>query len=167
MINISMQQFVGWFQTKMDSKNASKMESLKMSLYFFYNLADQVSSLYHIMRQKMEKYSDKEEYKDIVGLLNRSLIIITKITQKIPICIDSHFCENFTKSFDFHINLLCTYYHSLCHFELLSTALLIKKNRSCHRRIRLSKESIKCILFISKSKTFTSIILKLCIFQEE
>ena len=64
----------------MDSKYASKMESLKMSLYFFYNLADQVSSLYHIMRQKMEKYSDKEEYKDIVGLLNRSLIIITKIT---------------------------------------------------------------------------------------
>lgn len=76
----------------MDNKYAMKMESLKRSLIFFYNLADQVISLYHLMRQKLEKYSDKEEYKDILALLNRSLIIIAKITDKIPICLDSHFC---------------------------------------------------------------------------
>ena len=100
------------------------MESLKPSLYFFYNLADQVISLYHILMQKVEKYNDKEEYKDIVGLLNRSLVIIAKITDKIPVCLDSHFCEKFIKTFDFNINLLCTYYHSLSHFELLSTVQL-------------------------------------------
>lgn len=76
----------------MDAKYAMKMESLKRSLIFFYNLADQVVSLYHTMRQKVEKYNDKEEYKEIVGLLNRSLIIIAKITDRIPICLDSHFC---------------------------------------------------------------------------
>lgn len=77
-------------------------------------------SLYHSIRVKIEKYNDKEEYKDILGVLNRSLIIISRITEKMPICLDSHYCEKFIKTFDFHINLLCTYYHSLCHFELIS-----------------------------------------------
>ena len=56
-----------------------KMESLRRYLIYFYNLADQVILLYHTIRQKIEKYSDKEEYKDITGLLNRSLLIIAKI----------------------------------------------------------------------------------------
>jgi hypothetical protein len=59
MLSIAMEEFVTWFETKMDAKYAMKMESLKRSLIFFYNLADQVVSLYHAMRVKMEKYSDK------------------------------------------------------------------------------------------------------------
>lgn len=105
----------------MDGKYAMKMESLKRSVMFFYNLAEQVVSLYQLMRLKLEKYSDREEYRDILALLNRSLAIIAKITDRIPICLDSQFCEKFIKTFDFNINLLCTYYHSLSHFELLST----------------------------------------------
>lgn len=76
----------------MDEKYAMKMESLKRSLIFFYNLADQVISLYNIIRLKMEKYNDKEEYNDITTLLNRSLIIIAKIIDKMPTCLDSQFC---------------------------------------------------------------------------
>lgn len=137
------------------------MESLKRSLIFFYNLADQVISLYHNMRQKIEKYNDKEEYKDIIGVLSRSLIIVAKITDKIPICLDSHFCEKFIKSFDFNINLLCTYYHSLSHFDLLSMVCLIKKNRRIKKKIRLWKVSTKCILFTSKSRISISTTWKL------
>ena len=79
MISIEMNSFMGWFEAKMDNKYAMKMESLKRSLIFFYNLANQVISLYNNIREKMEKYNDKEEYNDIMALLNRSLIIITKI----------------------------------------------------------------------------------------
>jgi hypothetical protein len=43
----------------MDRKYAMKMEELKRSLIFFYNLADQVSSLYNGIRINMEKYNDK------------------------------------------------------------------------------------------------------------
>jgi hypothetical protein len=60
MLNIGMEEFITWFETKMDAKYAMRMESLKRSLIFFYNLADQVVSLYHSMRLKMEKYNDKE-----------------------------------------------------------------------------------------------------------
>ena len=73
----------------------------------------------------MEKYNDKEEYNDIMILLNRSLIIITKIIDKMPICLDSNFCDKFIKTFDFHINLLCTFYHSLNHFEIISIFVII------------------------------------------
>lgn len=59
MINIRVQEFMGWFDEKMDCKYAMRVESLKRSLIFFYNLADQVLGLYHMMRQKMEKYNDK------------------------------------------------------------------------------------------------------------
>jgi hypothetical protein len=100
----------------MDTKYASKIDGLKRSFIIFYNLADQVMMLYDVMREKMEKYSEKEEYKDIIFLLNKSLIIVSKITEKFPTCIDSYFCEKFMKTFDFNINLLCTYYHSLNHF---------------------------------------------------
>lgn len=150
MLNIGMEEFITWFQTKMDAKYAMKMESLKRSLIFFYNLADQVISLYHSMRLKMEKYSDKEEYKDILGLLNRSLIIIAKITDKIPICLDSNFCDKFIKAFDFNINLLCTYYHSLSHFELLSTSFSTQKRSPCHKKTRQLRASTRCTPFISK-----------------
>jgi len=100
----------------MDCKYAMRMESLKRSLTFFYNLADQVISLYNAIRIKMDKYNDKEEYNDIMMLLNRSLVIIAKIIDKMPICLDSSFCDKFIRNFDFHINLLCTLYHSLNHF---------------------------------------------------
>ena len=43
----------------MDNKYSMKMESLKRSLIFFYNLADQVISLYNSIRIKMDKYNDK------------------------------------------------------------------------------------------------------------
>lgn len=55
-----MQDFVEWFEFKMDRKYAMKMESLKRSLIFFYNLSDQVISLYQTIRLKMEKYTEKE-----------------------------------------------------------------------------------------------------------
>jgi hypothetical protein len=60
MINLPMPEFVEWFELKMDRKYAMKMESLKRSLIFFYNLADQVISLYQAVRVKMEKYTEKE-----------------------------------------------------------------------------------------------------------
>lgn len=60
MINLPMLEFVEWFELKMDRKYAMKMESLKRSLIFFYNLADQVISLYQAVRVKMEKYTEKE-----------------------------------------------------------------------------------------------------------
>ena len=120
----------------MDTKYAMKMESLKRSLIFFYNLADQVVSLYQAIRTKMEKYNDKEEYRDIITLLNRSLVIIAKITERMPLCLDSHFCDKFIKTFDFNINLLCTYYHSLNHYELISTKCVMQPRRASFRRTR-------------------------------
>jgi hypothetical protein len=156
MLSLRMEEFITWFETKMDGKYAMKMESLKRSLMFFYNLADQVVFLYHAMRQKVEKYSDKEEYKDIVGLLNRSLIIIAKITDRIPVCLDSHFCEKFIKAFDFNINLLCTYYHSLSHFEQLSNSLPTQRRTPFPRRTRSWRESTRCTPSTSRSKIFTS-----------
>ena len=111
-----------WFERKMDCKYAMKMESLKRSLIFFYNLAEQVMGLYNSVRVKMEKYSEKEDYNDILMLLNRSLVIIARIMDKMPICLDSNFCDKFIRTFDFHINLLCTLYHSLNHYDIISTS---------------------------------------------
>lgn len=149
-----------WFQNKMDLKYAMKMQSLKRSLIFFYNLADQVISLYNLIRVKMEKYNDKEEYNDITAILNRSLIIIAKIVDKMPTCLDSYFCEKFIKSFDLNINLLCTLYHSLNHYDIISTYTFSKTKRTSLRRRRQSKESTKCTLSMSKSRTYTKIIQK-------
>lgn len=59
MISIRMHEFLGWFEHKMEAKYAMKMESLKRSLIFFYNLADQVVSLYQAIRLKIEKYTEK------------------------------------------------------------------------------------------------------------
>ena len=101
-----------------------------------------------------------KEYKDILGLLNRSLIIIAKITDKIPVCLDSNFCDKFIKAFDFNINLLCTYYHSLSHFELLSTSFSTQKRSQCHKRTKQLRESTRCTPFISKSKTFINTTFK-------
>ena len=120
----------------MDIKYAMKMESLKRSLIFFYNLADQVISLYNMIRLKMEKYNDKEEYNDIIAILNRSLIIIAKIVEKMPTCLDSYFVEKFIKSFDLNINLLCTLYHSLNHYEIISNYSLSQIKRTSLRRKR-------------------------------
>ena len=131
-----MGEFMEWFESKMDCKYAMKMESLKRSLTFFYNLADQVISLYNAIRIKMDKYNDKEEYNDIMMLLNRSLVIIAKIIDKMPICLDSNFCDRFIRNFDFHINLLCTLYHSLNHFELISKPAPTKTRRASTRRRR-------------------------------
>lgn len=55
-----MHGFLGWFEHKMEAKYSMKMESLKRSLIFFYNLADQVVSLYQAIRLKIEKYTEKE-----------------------------------------------------------------------------------------------------------
>jgi hypothetical protein len=57
-------------------------------------------------------------------LLGRSLLILAKLIDPMPICLDSVFCERFVKTFDFHINLLCTLYHSLNHYEIISIFLL-------------------------------------------
>lgn len=149
----------------MDCKYAMKMESLKRSLTFFYNLADQVISLYNMIRIKMDKYSDKEEYNDIIMLLNRSLVIIAKIIDKMPICLDSSYCDKFIRNFDFHINLLCTLYHSLNHFDLISNLISIKIKKVSLKKKKSFRESTKCIQFTLKLSKFTSITLiyhKLC-----
>ncbi len=74
-----MHEFVKWFERKLNDKYAMKMEFLKRSLIVFYNLTDQVISLYQAVRIKMEKYTEKEEYNDIITLLNRSLQLLAKL----------------------------------------------------------------------------------------
>lgn len=53
-------------------------------------------------------------------LLNRSLLILAKLIEPMPVCLDSQFCDRFVRTFDFQINLLCTLYHSLNHYEIIS-----------------------------------------------
>jgi len=77
-----------------------------------------------------------------------------------PTCLDSFFCEKFIKSFDLNINLLCTLYHSLNHYEIISKDVVIQINRTNFRRRKSFKESTKCIQFMSKSRISTKIILK-------
>ena len=77
-----------------------------------------------------------------------------------PTCLDSYFCEKFIKSFDLNINLLCTLYHSLNHYEIISKDAFIQTNRTNLRRRRSCRVSTKCTRFMSKSRKPTKIISK-------
>jgi hypothetical protein len=89
-----------------------------------------------------------------VTLLTRSLALIVRVTEPLPLCLDSLFCERFISTFDLHVNLLCIYYHSLSHYEIIKEAKFekdkivegINKMHSVHGKIRdLFKHNIEVI----------------------
>ena len=62
-------------------------------------------------------------------IINRSLFIINKMVEERTSSIDMFFCDKFIKIFEANLNLLCTYYHSLSHYEICGGMFKFEKKK--------------------------------------
>lgn len=103
---------------------------MKSTFLIFYNLTHQIISIYNNILEECTKqatldYNSVEQLEPLKLVVNRTMIILhklienDKLVKNKPGAIDMTFCEKFIKNFGENLNILCTYYHSLNHCEIV------------------------------------------------
>ena len=138
MIDVQLEDFFPWLQQKYEEKYGEKLEQLKSTFLMFYNLTHQIISIYHLILEECSRSSDcgsPEQLEALKVVVNRTMIILhklidnEKIVKNKPGAIDMTFCERFIKNFGENLNILCTYYHSLNHCEIVGASFKFEKKK--------------------------------------